>query len=185
MKGPLVAAVALSLSIVPATTARATFPGSNGKIVYEEPPTPAHRQLFVMQPDGSGRTSITSNRRDNFSPVWSPDGTKVAFGRSWFSRKNGRHGFLEMKNADGSGRTIIRRIDFLIDITWSPDGSSLAFTSAVSAQVGQIHIFTVHVDGTHLRDITKNHGVESRLAPPGHPTVRRSPFQRTETAVGG
>ena len=46
MKRALIAAAALSLTIMPVTTAHAAFPGNNGKIVYRDP-----GNLFVMQPN--------------------------------------------------------------------------------------------------------------------------------------
>jgi TolB protein len=54
-------------------------------------------QIFVMNADGTGIQQLTDNEYSNDDPVWSPDGTKIAF--------NGRpDGHLEMfvMNADGS-----------------------------------------------------------------------------------
>ena len=51
-----------------------------------------------MNPDGSGVTPLTNTRKDR-SPVWSPDGSKIAFG----SNRDGNDEIYVM-NADGSGQ---------------------------------------------------------------------------------
>ncbi len=57
--------------------------------------------VFTIRPDGSGRTQITD--RDGFDPVWSPDGTLIAFVRStqiWVARNDGSDAH-QLTNEDG------------------------------------------------------------------------------------
>lgn len=178
MKRALIVAAALSLSIVPVTTAHATFPGGNGKIVYNNGGT-----LFVMQPNGSGVTRITPCPACGVdSPVWSPDGTKIAFLRIVIP---GFVGYLQVMNADGSGRTTILKewgkgVDLFSrnGIAWSPNGKALAFTAPPRARPNSesTHIFTVHIDGTHLRDLTKNHGTQRDSEPAWSPDRTKIAF---------
>lgn len=105
--------------------AQATFPGTNGRIVYFDfLGSPA--QLYTIKPDGSARRSLTStSTRGNLYPVWSPDGTMVAFVRSGFP--NGRDR-LRTIPADGSGGTLITgpigdRWPYFGSFAWSPDGT--------------------------------------------------------------
>jgi TolB protein len=103
------------------------FPGRNGKIVFDAPPdgnpaTPS--QIFVMNPDGTGVQELTySASTSNWAPVWSPDGTKIAY-------QSGPLGGLSIwvMNADGSGAYQVTSgyNDFFPD--WSPDGSKIAFS---------------------------------------------------------
>ncbi|MEM5796673.1 MAG: hypothetical protein AAGU23_10450, partial [Bacillota bacterium] len=37
------------------------------------------REIYSMAPDGSGQVNLTNNPADDFDPVWSPDGTQIAF----------------------------------------------------------------------------------------------------------
>jgi TolB protein len=47
--------------------------------------------------DGSGQKNLTQNPDDDFLPLWSPDGSRIAF----ISRRDGRDEIYVM-NADGS-----------------------------------------------------------------------------------
>ena len=55
------------------------------------------------------------------SPVWSPDGRRIAF----VSRRDGKA--LYVMNADGSGLRIVARVERLATPAWSPDGRRIAF----------------------------------------------------------
>ena len=55
------------------------------------------------------------------SPVWSPDGRRIAF----VSRRDGKA--LYVMNADGSGLRIVARVEELAAPAWSPDGRRIAF----------------------------------------------------------
>jgi Tol biopolymer transport system component len=55
-------------------------------------------ELYVMNPDGSGQTNLTSNPAADLNPIWSPDGSKIAFQSN---RDGDSHIFVI--NRDGSG----------------------------------------------------------------------------------
>ncbi|HUU56824.1 MAG TPA: protein kinase [bacterium] len=57
-------------------------------------------EIYVMALDGSGQTRLTNNKADDSSPVFSPDGDKIAF----FSERDGNCEIYVM-NADGSSQT--------------------------------------------------------------------------------
>ena len=57
----------------PPATARVAFV-ANGELVKG-----ADREIFVMNPDGSGITSISNSRGRDEDPAWSPDGMRIAF----------------------------------------------------------------------------------------------------------
>jgi Tol biopolymer transport system component len=81
----------------------------------------------VMNADGSNQTNLSntnSSRIRDDSPAWSPDGTRIAFGR-FFEVAN--QGDLFVMNADGSGKqnlTHDSNDDFYP--AWSPDGVRIA-----------------------------------------------------------
>ena len=53
-----------------------------------------------MNADGSGQTRLTDNPADDGRPIWSPDGSRIAFA----SDRDGNWEIYVM-NADGSGQT--------------------------------------------------------------------------------
>ena len=79
--------------------------------------------LYSISPDGTGLKRLT--RREDSSPVWSPDGSKIAFNR--WQEKNRRY-LLFVAGADGSRqRRVAGDSAGPPAITWSPDGMHLAY----------------------------------------------------------
>lgn len=83
-------------------------------------------RIFVMDADGSNQTPLTSGEEgDDTSPVWSPDGQKIAFVST-------RDGNREIYVMDTSGQNEINVTRHPADDwtpAWSPDGRQLAFSS--------------------------------------------------------
>ena len=106
-------------------------------------------------------------RPDVQTPVWSPDGRRIAF----LSRRDGNKELYVM-NADGSGQRRLTR-DASISATpaWSPDGRTLAFESVRNGTTG---VYVVNADG----------GGQRRLARNGHAPAW-SPDGRTIAFFGG
>jgi TolB protein len=106
-------------------------------------------QIFAMNADGTNRQQWTQSGADDITPVWSPDGRRIAF----VSQRDGNREIYVM-NTDGSGLVNItqNRAD---DWTpaWSPDGQQIAFASI---RQGNWEIFIVNADGSGLRQITND-----------------------------
>jgi Tol biopolymer transport system component len=51
------------------------------QLLYDETQTRADNELYLMNPDGSGLTQLTSNDVDDQDPSWSPDHTRIVFQR--------------------------------------------------------------------------------------------------------
>src|SRR5438552_15716628 len=62
------------------------------------PHGPGDSDIYVMNPDGGGRTRLTTGA-GAFCPAWSPDGTRIAF----TSARTGDNEIFVM-NADGTGQ---------------------------------------------------------------------------------
>ena len=113
--------------------AKAAFPGHNGRITFVVFGGLENEEIFDMGPDGSNRRNLTNNPAHDFTPAYSPDGRRIAFGsfRAWDPVAGGvieNSGEIYVMDADGSD---VRRVTFnaLADgyPAWSPDGERLVF----------------------------------------------------------
>jgi Tol biopolymer transport system component len=109
------------------TSAFATFPGQNGKIVFER----GGGGISIMNSDGTGEVILTTESDHN--PRWSADGTKiVVVRRGWGSTR------LVVLNADGSpfiirisemeNKEAVLAPSGVWDPAFSPDGSEVVHT---------------------------------------------------------
>lgn len=74
---------------------RVVFSAKVGEDSYSSVPT---FDLFVANTDGSGVTRLTDTPALELDPVWSPDGTRIAYeGRTWYAAE------IFVMQADGSG----------------------------------------------------------------------------------
>jgi Tol biopolymer transport system component len=90
---------------------------------------------------------LTTGKFANMSPVWSPDGSAIAFASN---RSQGRE--IYIMAADG---TDVRRLTYNPDNdlnpVWVANGQMIAF---VSGRAGQREMFMVGLDGQYLRQLT-------------------------------
>src|SRR6185436_7782040 len=113
-------AVLSALACVAAAPAQAAFPGQNGKIAFESAQS-GDSEIYTVDPAGGSPVQITDNSVGDFRPVWSPDGTKLAFARSTFGCDDTTS--IWTMNADGSNQQsggLCGR-----DASWSPDGQQI------------------------------------------------------------
>jgi Tol biopolymer transport system component len=140
--------VAILLVSLPA---HATFPGQNGKIVFNANGTGTW-QMYIINPDGTGMTQITNlppTSIEGWFPTFSPDGKKIAF----FHDMSGAPEIYTI-NADGSGLTRLT-FDNLFDASprWSPDGTQIAFARADPLTL-QTVIATMPASGGPITNLT-------------------------------
>ena len=106
-------------------------------------------QDIVLSYIGTGdrQTPATGNpAKQNYLPVWSPDGSKIAF----TTNRDGNPEIYVM-NRDGSGvRRMTNSPQIDVSPTWSPTGAQLAW---VSDRTGTPKIYIMNVDGTGQRPL--------------------------------
>jgi TolB protein len=112
--------------------------------------------IYVASVDGSGVTPLTG-RGTYTLPVWSPDGSKIAFSNPIpFSCRASCRNYILVMNADGSG---VRQLTNGYDISpvWSPDGTRIAFSSN---RDGNHEIYVMNADGSGQVNLTNNPGFD-------------------------
>ncbi len=115
--------------------------------------------ICLMDPASPGAvTNLTDNGATSYDekPIWSPDGSKVAFVSDFTKAGHGGKNVFVMP-ATGSGNEInlaTQISDFpaenkaIDDLAWSPDGSRIAFTRGNNA--GDDKVWVENADGTSV-----------------------------------
>jgi Tol biopolymer transport system component len=110
-------------------------------------------EIYVSPTDGSGAVIDVSNNPEwDWRPVWSPDGTRIAFVSS-ASAGSFAAGSLHVVNADGTGEITLTPGDDVYEYAWSPDGTRITYSSSAT---GVSHVYVANADGSGRTDITPN-----------------------------
>ena len=113
---------------------------------------PSDSEIYSMNADGSDLTRLTHNDLTNRSPVWSPDGRRIAFSAS----RGHAHSSIWTMNADGSE---IRQFFGGHNPIWSPDGQRIAFGNYPGDGDiirGDNEIYVMNSDGSGMTQLTDN-----------------------------
>ncbi len=107
------------------------------------------KEIYISDYDGANQRRVTTNRRLNITPTWSPDARAIAYtsyrrGVPDLFISNIYQGTLE-NPTKGHGQNFLP--------AWSPDGTRLAF---MSDRDGNPEIYVMNRDGSGVRRLT-NH----------------------------
>jgi Tol biopolymer transport system component len=111
---------------------------------FRESAPPSESKIYIMSADGSGPRRLTDSDAGHHEsqPSWSPTGSAIAYtGSGLFADNGSDHGsILKLDPDDGvpyvlysatTEETVISG-----DISWSPDGSTIAFTAGYESTFG-------------------------------------------------
>jgi hypothetical protein len=125
-------------------------------LVYSKTVGPHNDQIFIAAADGSSPPVRIGNPETvNWSPIFSPDGTKILYFSGWDG--NG----IGVMNPDGSDWRILNTTPFasIDSATWHPDGNRIVVSAATGPDTNDLWI--LYADGSP----------EQRLATPGRADV--------------
>lgn len=104
--------------------------------------------IYVMNSDGSNRTRLTDGSFEAFSPVWSPDGGRIAY----VSDRDGSLDIWAMAS-DGSNPVNLTQNEAQDRWpAWSPDGEWIAFASVRDVLYWELYV--MRADGSDIQRLT-------------------------------
>jgi Tol biopolymer transport system component len=139
-------------------SAQAAYPGENGKVIYEHK---ADQFAFdtaawtVTAGNPASARKLVQFEEATYNYVYSPNGRKIAFDAEVPSQE------IVVMNANGrQPKVITSRITRCIGKvrpTWSPDGRKIAFQCLNSRGFNQHDIWSVNIDGSGIKQISRTH----------------------------
>jgi Tol biopolymer transport system component len=108
----------------------------NGKRVAAHRHDADGGDVWIFEPGQASPTKFTfAAGQDNSAPVWTPDGTRVAFG----SHRNGKWGiYVKLADSTRNEEPLTESDVPLVPMTWSPDGHTLVYWTSDPKTLGDV-----------------------------------------------
>lgn len=108
--------------------------------------------LYLINPDGSGLTSLITMPGGDFDPDWSPDGNKIAFTSLRDSTEKTVKLFIYVYDlVNGKSTRILKTTPNQQNPQYSPDGSRIAFEMFPT---NESQIYVMQADGSNPSQVT-------------------------------
>ncbi len=116
-------------------------------------------ELYVVNTDGTGTIAIERDAASETIPVWSPDGTRIAYLKQGRENNGMDRDSLFIINSDGTGRRFltdeaVSMNDNFESLDWSPDGTRLVCVTESGLQTYELLV--VSVAGGATQQITSD-----------------------------
>lgn len=151
-----IAAIAVLGSM--ASTAGAAYPGANGKIIYERKAgqfSSNYDPWTISAGKPASAKRLGRIRQNAYNFVYSPNGKMIAFSAELPAIE-----IIVMRANGTRARVLTGRIQKCIGKrrpTWSPNGKKIAFTCLNSKGFNQQDIWSVNLNGTGIRQVSRTH----------------------------
>lgn len=133
--------------------------GPNGRLAFAAS-RDGNTEIYTVNADGSHPVNLTSNPAADEAPVFSPDGSKIAFA----SNRAGASTKFDVWVMDWNGANLRRLTTSTgddYDPAWSPNGRQIVFRSD---RDGNNEIYKINADGTNLWDGASTHRLTHNTA---------------------
>lgn len=145
--------IAISLAVVSAllstltvaSVATASFPGANGRIVFQTN-RDGNAEIYAMNANGTNRVNLSRHSSEDINPHWSADGRRIVFASN-------RDGNNEIYVMDGDGTGVTQVTQIAADNrwpSWTNDGRILFHSGALPDR----DVYLVNPDGSGLINLT-------------------------------
>ncbi len=120
--------------------------------------------IWVVESIGGIARPVTMHEAHDFAPIFSPDGSKIAFS----SKRHGSYDVFVVPVQGGKPKRLT--VDSAADIVngWSPDGKQILFASTRGTGFPPgFELYTVPVEGGPVTRVTKTEGKDGAVSPKG------------------